>query len=1131
MNLEGGEDSVGAGGLLALGPSSLTAPHLSLGRGEATVVTLQEGAPGEPLLLCPVEEDGAGSAAPLPPDAAITYATLDAGGNFVLQAGEAGLTAGVKGAPREGQLVVVGEAGGGEPITYIYIQGEGEGEEEGDKEGPEGHTITLNAADGSALHTLPAPYTSHTYGDLVLVGPPPTPEHSALEPGPGDRSEEEVGQAEKQVLLLSVGPLKVEDNTTPAADPSTDPGQDKGLGGVERPADAPQKVMRVRRVTQQQQESREGGEEGEIDKEEEEEDEEDGSCSTFEERLATRDSLMPPRRERRTAPSGSLSCPACEARFRSSRQYHSHLQTHRGPDAWHCPVCRHPCQSAAALRTHRLGAHGAARPFSCPSCPLTFRKSLVLEDHIRSVHNKERPLACSLCPKAFYRPYDLKMHLNLHLGIKTKVCDVCGRQFSHSSNLIRHQCLHTGAKPYVCSICGKRFKQVTLLHKHRVTHQEGSCPLCPASVSTAAALRRHYRLDHKRSLTLREAGRVLRGQRGAAPRSFYCRVCGAQFSVKAELVAHEEWQHPRDSQHHCASCRRVVPMAEVKTHACLTPEEHRNSSIMLHLRTKDAASTTNTTTTAAVTTTITTTASTTTQDAPTTSITLPGPQPPQRECKGETEEEEEEDEEEEEEYLVMYITPEGESVSYVMKKGCRAGLDQVLQINAPEHLAGEEPAPPLPRPEDTIMINVPPQDPDHTLLLGQGETPHTPSPPTPPSHPALPLQSIKLEPHREDEEPLEILPLPAPPMLSQGTLTEPKTEEATSKSNDGVVIKAEKEDEEEEEDEKGVSKKSALEARLSCNNNTTTRGGKGLLECCDCGKKFTKQWNFQQHLATHDASLHRYRCEQCGLTFAYRSTLNKHRDHHNPTPQIHQCQKCPKTYKCLASLRQHHKRDHERWRPYACELCNKEFFSKSDYKYHMRLHKREHPYMCFTCGQKFSHVSHLHRHERVHTGERPHKCPICPKTFIQHGTLRIHLKKHEKQDNTTTQHQEEDHEHEHQLQPTNTTTTMSTHDTFTDTPNLALKLAMGEDTAGTLNEATLLSKDSGDDLLGIHGERITLSQDAGDVGPTLGQDTLPDTMILSEGGQGATTFPGGHAAVVAGVDGECIAIFVQEDLN
>ncbi|KAG0726357.1 Zinc finger protein 582 [Chionoecetes opilio] len=1031
MDLEGVEASVGGGTLLALSPGALTHPHLTLGGGE--VVTLQEGGPGESLLLCPVEEEGAGG------EGAIAYATLEGGEEFVVQAGGV-VGPGWKAGGGEGQLVVVGEAGEVEPITYIYIKGEGEG----DKDGVEGHTITLNAADGSALHTLPASYTSHPYGDLVLVGAPAAQEDQGL--GAITAAGETVDGGER-VLLLSVGHLKVEEEGSPAPPSQPDPAQE-GNTSV-----ASVKVLPGRHQQQQQQQQQQVEEEEEEEEEEEgkdqvevvEEEEGGDGGSTFEARLATRDSLLPPRRVRRSAPPGNLSCPACEAAFKSSRQYHSHLQSHRGPSAWHCPACSHPCDSPSALRTHRATVHRAARPYACPTCPLAFPKSLVLEDHIRSVHNKERPFPCSLCPKAFYRPYDLKMHLNLHLGIKTKVCDVCGRQFSHSSNLIRHQCLHTGVKPYVCNTCGKRFKQVTLLHKHHMVHQEGSCPLCPAPVPipTPTALCRHYRLDHKKTITLKEASRVLRGQRGPALRCFYCRVCGAQFSVKAKLTAHEEEAHPGDGHHHCVSCKGVFPMSEVKTHACLSPDEHRKVNTLLHLRARPASAKATTATATAP------EPELAAQDTPTTTLVLPDE--PLALGDGE---------EEEEEYLVMYITPEGESLSYVMKKGNRPWQEQVLQVDAPRDTLGAEDL--LPRPEDTIMINVHHQDHDNTLLLAPPDPP--PPPPASPDPlqdtiPPLPLHSIKLEPQGCEDDTLESLAAPDKPLLPLAT---PKTEVETHTSLKAVAIKAEKTYEEEEAvtENKTEATTTAAPAAKKQGGDRQTGAKKGHLVCVDCGKTFSKQWNFQQHLATHNASLHRYKCDQCGLTFAYRSTLNKHMDHHNPEPQIHQCQQCPKTYKCLASLKQHHKRDHERRRPYACELCHKDFFSKSDYKYHMRAAN----------GTGTGHCGQSSQAVRRHTS----------------------------------------------MPPTNTITP----DTFHATTNLTLKLAMATEATDTLDEATLLPKDAGEDLLGIHSEGITLGPDA----------TLPSTMIM-EGDQGGEEFPGVEARMVGGMDGECIAIFVGEDLS
>ena len=428
-----------------------------------------------------------------------------------------------------------------------------------------------------------------------------------------------------------------------------------------------------------------------------------------------------------------------------------------------------------------------------------------------------------------------------------------------------------------------------------MVHQEGSCPLCPTSVptATATALRRHYRLEHKKTITLKEASRVLRGQRGPAPRMFYCRVCGAQFSVKADLKAHEAAAHPGDGHHHCASCGRVFPMSEVKTHACLSPEERRNVSALLHLRARQASGKLPTTTTPTITTTAATTTTTTTQDTPTTTLILPEDTIP--------------GEEEEEEYLVMYITPEGESVSYVMKKGSRPWQEEVLEVDAPGEVLGVE---------DTIMINVHHQDHDNTLLITQGDAhthAHTPPPPTPtptptptpsivdhtPSSPSpiplpLPLHSIKLEPQGDEDDPVDDL---SPPDNTLLPLIIPKTEpQPHTTPKELTMIKTEKTDNNHNEE------MDQDDTTTTTTTTTTTKkpGGerksyvKPQLVCLDCGKTFNKQWNFKQHLATHNASLHRYRCDQCGLTFAYRSTLNKHMDHHNPTPKIHQCQQCPK---------------------------------------------------------------------------------------------------------------------------------------------------------------------------------------------------------------------------------------------
>nr|XP_027232681.1 uncharacterized protein LOC113824133 [Penaeus vannamei]XP_027232682.1 uncharacterized protein LOC113824133 [Penaeus vannamei] len=1174
--------------LEGLPAAPVTPAHVSLGEAKAvvtlqeaagneTMVALQEAGENEPLILCPLEEPGAAGVRQghahhhLPTGATLTYAALDEGVNIVLQplktephahASPVGLAGddahqvrGADGCAKVGggggggpQLVVVGDAGAGDTMTYIYIQGESQGEQEGGVAPADAHTITLNSADGSTLHTLPAAYTQHlehAYGDLVLVGGG----SGAADVGgaaaaggtrleDGDGGADEGRRPDEEVLLLSVAPIKLEE-------------QDGGAAlALPAPARSAPSHVRDSRPSAALEESvsagrgrREGGrQEARLPEDE---------AGTIEARLATRDSLLPPRRNRRCGNPGGLTCPVCRTQFKSGRQYHGHLHVHRGHGVWQCDMCEHTSDTAVALSLHKSEAHHEARPYKCPHCALSFPKSLMLEDHVRSVHNKERPYTCSFCTKGFYRPHDLKMHLNLHLGIKSNVCHVCGRQFSHPSNLIRHQRLHTGIKPYVCFTCGKRFTQVTLLHQHRASHQPGAgvCPLCPATFRSAAGLRKHSKLEHKKPMTLQEAARIIRGQRTSTGRSYYCQVCGAQFSIKSELKAHEQQEHGDSTEHRCASCNKVFSTAEVKSHTCLTAEEEERRNRLLGPQELSTS-------------------------AALTSITAT---PVNAHPVAKEDIEGEEEEEEEEEYLVVHI--EGERVSYVVKKGTKSSRNKVLEIDAarPDALS-EDDFPRAMLSEKTIMINVQ----DRPGLLQDGQTmmslpPEIEEGESAPAglgggedsasgldhmdadKAALPLASIKLEPQTEDD--LDQMTLPDKallPIVSLDTLSppakvsrKPGLRPISAKKSRNIALKGECDD-------------------LNLDEDTKVGGGGGAgavapLTCRNCGKVFQKRWNFQQHIATHDASLHKYKCDTCGHTFAYRSTLNKHVLKHRSPPQLHPCQLCKKTYKRPASLKQHHKREHMQQRPYVCELCGKDFFGKSDFKYHMRIHKKEQPYMCFACGREFSHLSHLHRHERIHTGERPHKCPYCPKKFIQLVTLKIHLKKHEKLAPEELKPADEGLRGKEEVslnlglgeelvgEQANLVAAM---DESLCNPSSATSLGVSSANAITTSASTISAsiaasqgsaegEEENSGALGVHtnsdlGLERALSTNAAALlantsasAPRLTMDGFPPgTVILAQGGledaEGGGQFSGGHTAVVAGVNGDCIAIFVQD---
>ncbi|XP_066947897.1 zinc finger protein 585A-like [Macrobrachium rosenbergii] len=1098
---------------------------------EESIVTSPDGEQNT-MILCPISDTANGlqtSHHHISPDATLTYAALDAGGNLVLQplkpehqrqvshsnsvipeGNSAHEHSGSKGAANSQansgpQLVVVGE-GVGDTKAYIYIQGEEQVEDKHNEiDGENAHTITLNSADGSTLQTLPASYTQHlehTYGDIVLVN------------SNNDGANESVGRVNSNIsdvpssdpshpsdslLLFSVQPIKLENQNasttltlSPSSQPSTQHKDSKSRDSM--------LLENVMDASRNQQES--------VCLEERLPEEE---TPTIEERLATRDSLLPPKRRRRFK---SYVCPICQVTFKSNYQFNIHQSTHKGHNMWQCDICKYSCDTATDLKQHKISVHQDARPYKCLHCELRFPKGPMLEDHIRSVHNKERPYSCTFCNKGFYRPHDLKMHLNLHLGIKCNVCYVCGRQFSHPSNLIRHHRLHTGIKPYVCPTCGKRFTQLILLHKHRTTHLPGAgvCPQCPSTFRSAAGLKKHYRFEHKKTMTLHEATVILRGYGSTVGRRYYCQVCGDKFLLKSDLKKHEQKEHSSGAEMHCPSCNKMFTAETVKFHICLSTEEEERMNEF------------------------------SADDPPVPAASTSAPH-----CKSQTENQGKNPKDlkvEEEEYLVMYITPEGESVSYVMKKGDEGSLDKVLQINAPVGDPIEDSLQRPALPEETIMINVQ----DRPILSHQQEeaslitiasqihedTSLNPSNtdhqdgvlpnPSQPNTKSVTLQNIKLEPQPSlNDVDISQVTVSDNALLPLLTLNEnvPTSKIIRKSGLRSIAMKRSTKD-------GALKNENAVEVKKEKQEDSVLP-----LTCKDCGKTFKKRWNYQQHIATHDASLRRYKCDTCDMTFAYRSTYTTHVKRHSGGQQVHVCPYCQKTYRCKMSLKKHHGREHMHLRPYQCELCHKDFYSKGDYKCHMRVHNKEHPYICFACGRDFAHLSHLHRHERIHTKERPHKCPFCPKEFIQRVTLRIHLKKHEKEHEALRESTGPEGNVEvsltlgHDLPEDASQITNSVPETMADTSGSSLITShnSGNSIRDNLNDPTSSDVRLAQNLVGS----VTTSEGISVEGFPAG------TIILaqSENEETGTTyqFTSDPSTVVTGMDGDCIAIFVQENLN
>ena len=87
------------------------------------------------------------------------------------------------------------------------------------------------------------------------------------------------------------------------------------------------------------------------------------------------------------------------------------------------------------------------------------------------------------------------------------------------------------SKEYKCSFCKKRF----IYHRSQLCHEVMRCPLNPAS-----AIRKQ-------------------------PKSFTCKICGANYKSKYSLAHHDKYDCGR--KHECSTCGRIyTEISNLKKH-------------------------------------------------------------------------------------------------------------------------------------------------------------------------------------------------------------------------------------------------------------------------------------------------------------------------------------------------------------------------------------------------------------------------------------------------------------------------------------------------------------------------------------------------------------------------------------
>ncbi|XP_076016841.1 uncharacterized protein LOC143008805 [Genypterus blacodes] len=192
--------------------------------------------------------------------------------------------------------------------------------------------------------------------------------------------------------------------------------------------------------------------------------------------------------------------------------------------------------------------------------------------------------------------------------------------------------------------------------------------------------------------------------------------------------------------------------------------------------------------------------------------------------------------------------------------------------------------------------------------------------------------------------------------------------------------------------------------------DSPSKSRKAILQCKDCGERFSRRetFNLHRHFHAHGDELTQLTCKECDLTFEHRSSLIKHRNEHKgkEEPVLTQkmdvgvmaegafkCAECEKFFSTVKKLREHNCNNVPE-KPYHCPLCRQEFQHKVAVTAHMKYHSLGNIFPCQECYRIFPDSVTLRDHQRCHATLKPYECPECGMVFKHYSVMEDHRRKH-----------------------------------------------------------------------------------------------------------------------------------------